>query len=196
MQKLQKRKADVSTTLDFVRTWEKKLQNMKDATGNFKDNAYDNVQIQNVVNDIKNQTRNSIAETNPEYRKLVAEYKGHIELQDEADKLLGRTGAMGDKVRAGATAKRAVTSLQDNGTRQMLIKLKDVTGYDGLSDSRVALKAMIDAGDERAMSLLSMVKDVKSFKDQDWAGRAMTILEKFTKPDEAQVVEDFIKKSK
>lgn len=137
-----------------------------------------------------------LAETNPEYRKLVSDYREHIILQKEADKLLGREGATGDKVRAGATAKRAVTSIQDNGTRQMLIKLKDVTGYDALSDARVALKAMIDAGDERAMSLLSVVKDVKSFKDQDWAGRAMTILENLAKPDEAKVVEDFIKKTK
>lgn len=158
---LQQKGASVKNVLNFTRDWSNKLEDLKDNFGGFTKDKRTLTNIERMVGDIKNQARNTLSEQDATYRELVDTYRQTSQLREEANRLLGKDGMYGDTVRGASTAKRAVKSVSDAGSRQFLLKLKELTGYDGMADARIALQAMEDAGDFKGLSLLEILKDGK-----------------------------------
>lgn len=151
---------NVEQALQFTRRWQNELDDMKDGFGAFKENKRTYTLIEGALNDLKNSTRNKIAQTNPEYKKALEQYRLTSMIRDEGNRLLGKEGLMGERLKGGAAAKRAVQSASDQGARQFYNTLKKVTGYDGLKEADIALQAMKDAGDYQGLSLLEVNKDL------------------------------------
>lgn len=154
--------ATVGERLDFVRSWDKYLNDAKDGFGNFKENATVNTRIQSAVKKLKDETVNFISENDKTYRELRSKYSAYKKLDEIGNTLLGKYGALNDRVRGGATVKRAIKSNSDAGARQFLIQLKDITGYDALKDGDLALTAMENVGDFHGLSLLEILKEGKT----------------------------------
>lgn len=157
--KLQQRGTSVKEVLDFTRSWQNKLEDMKDKFGDFKDNKFSNTNIQNVINEMKNSVRDQLSQASPEYKKLVGEYRLTSEFKKEANRLMGQNGLYNEPIKGTALMKRAVESNSDAGARQFLKTLRDITGYDGISDATIAIKAMKDAGDSQGLSLLGIMNE-------------------------------------
>jgi hypothetical protein len=150
----------VEQALQFTRRWQNELDDMKDGFGAFKENKRTYTLIEGAVSDLKNATRDKIAKTNPNYKKALEQYRLTSMIRDEGNRLLGKEGLMGERLKGGAAAKRAVQSASDQGARQFYNTLKRVTGYDGLKEADIALQAMKDAGDYQGLSLLEANKDL------------------------------------
>ena len=154
--------ATIGDRLDFVRSWDKYLRDAKDPFGNFKENASVNTQIQNAVQVLKGETVDAISAKDKVYRNLRSQYRTYKQLDEIGDRLMGKEGALGEKVKGAATVKRAIQSNSDAGARQFLIKLKELTGYDAIREGDIALTAMENAGDYQGLSLLNIVREGKS----------------------------------
>jgi len=153
--------SSVAERMDFVRSWDKYLNDSKDAFGNFKENATVNTRIQNAVRALKEETVEYVASKDPTYRGLRTQYRTYKVLDEIGNALLGKDGALGDRIKGGATVKRALKSNSDAGARQFLVKLKEITGYDALKDGDLALTAMESVGDFQGLSLLEVLNDGK-----------------------------------
>lgn len=151
--------AKVGDRLEFIRAWERYLKDAKDGFGNFKENATVNTRIQNAIVALKNETVDAITRTDKTYRKLRNQYRLFKELDETGNRLLGKEGMLGDRIKGGATVKRAIKSNSDAGSRQFLIKLKEITGYDALKDGDIALTAMDLVGDYQGLSLLEVLSE-------------------------------------
>lgn len=174
----------------FVRSWDTVIRDAKDAFGNFKENGSVYTKIQNAVNKIKGETVDYLSTKDKVYRGLRSKYAEHIKLQEFGDALLGKDGLLGDRIKGGATVKRAIKSNSDAGARQFLIKLKEITGYDAMRDADLALTAMQNIGDFQGLSLLEVLNNGKS-------GIVKKVLEKgqdFIVGDESTRVKNYIKK--
>lgn len=159
---LQKDGATIGDRLDFVRSWDKYLNDSKDAFGKFKENATVNTRIQSAVASLKEETVGAIAQQDKVYRGLRTDYRTYKKIDEIGDSLLGKDGMLGDRIKGGATVKRAIMSNSDAGARQFLIKLKELTGYDALKDADLALTAMKNVGDYQGLSLLQILNDGKT----------------------------------
>lgn len=159
---LQTNGATIQERLQFVRDWQDYLRNSKDGFGNFKDNAVANARVEKVINGLRNETVDHISQVDSEYKNLRTEYAKHIQLQDIGDSLLGKDGALGERVKGAATVKRAIQSNSDAGARQFLTRLKEITGYDAIKEGDIALTAMDDVGDYQGLSLLNVLNEGKS----------------------------------
>lgn len=151
----------VEDRLQFVRDWQDYTRNAKDNFGNFKENAAVNSAVEKIVNRVRNETVDYISNTDEAYKNLRIEYAKHIQLQDIGDALLGKDGAMGERIKGAATVKRAIQSNSDAGARQFLARLKEVTGYDAIKEGDIALTAMENAGDYQGLSLLNVLNEGK-----------------------------------
>lgn len=83
--------------------------------------------------------------------------KQYSELSDfinEGQGFLGKLTQSGDFAKDASLAKSSVQSILNQGKKDWLEKLETLTGYQALDDSVLALQAMKDAGDFRALSLL------------------------------------------
>lgn len=160
--RLEKGGATVGERMEFVRAWDKYLNDSKDAFGKFKENATANTRIQNAVLTLKNETVDAISAGDSVYRGLRKEYAVHKKLAEFADSLGGIDGMLGDSVKGGAAVKRAIKSNSDGGARQFFFKLKELTGYDTIKDADIALTAMDNVGDYQGLSLLEVLNDGKS----------------------------------
>lgn len=195
---IQARGASVKEVLDFTRQWQNKLENLKDKFGGFTKDKFDLGNIQAVIKDVKNQARNTLSKVDGDYKSLVKQYRETSQLRDTANRLLGEEGLYGDTLKGASVVKRAVKSISDAGSRQFLKKLEDLTGYDGLSDAQIAIKAMQDAGDFRGLSLLEILNDASTgsgvigtvFK----AGKSFG--KKILAGSENKITENFIKNAK
>jgi len=187
---LEKGGASIADRLDFVRSWDKYLNDAKDAFGNFKENATVNARIQGAVKTLKNETVDAIAAKDKVYKGLRTQYSTFKKLDDIGNSLLGKSGALGDRIKGGATVKRALKSNSDAGARQFLTQLKELTGYDAIKDGDLALTAMENVGDFQGLSLLEVLKSGKS-------GIVGSVLEKaqsMVVGDSAARVKNYIKK--
>jgi hypothetical protein len=146
----------------FIRSWQKYLRDARDAFGNFKENATVNSQIEKAVNTIKNETVDAVASKDKIYRNLRQKYSEYVKLQEIGDMLMGKEGALGQRIKGSATVKRAIQSNSDAGARQFLTKLKEVTGYDAIKEGDLALTAMESVGDYQGLSLLDVIREGKS----------------------------------
>lgn len=159
---LEKAGATIGERLEFVRSWDKYLNDARDGFGNFKENATVNTRIQNAVKVLKDETVDAISAKDKVYRKLRSQYRTYKVLDEIGDALLGKEGALGDRVKGAATVKRAIQSNSDAGARQFLKKLKELTGYDAIKEGDLALTAMENVGDYQGLSLLNIVTEGKS----------------------------------
>jgi hypothetical protein len=159
---LEKSGATVGDRLNFVRSWDRYLNDSKDAFGNFKENASINTQIQNAVRVLKDETVDAISTKDKVYRNLRQQYRVYKQLDEIGDSLLGKDGALGQRVKGAATVKRAIQSNSDAGARQFLLKLRELTGYDAIKEGDIALTAMKNVGDYQGLSLLNILQDGKA----------------------------------
>lgn len=157
--KLQQRGTTAGEVLDFTRSWQNRLEDIKDKFGDFKDNKFSNSKIQNVINEMKDGVRNQLAEADPAYKELIKNYRLTSTFKSEANRLMGQNGLYNEPIKGTALMKRAVESNSDAGARQFLKTLRDITGYDGIADATLAIKAMKDAGDSQGLSLLGIMND-------------------------------------
>lgn len=143
----------------FIRSWQSYLRDAKDAFGNFKENNTVNTQIERAINTIKNETVDAVSMKDKTYRSLRQKYAQYIKLQEIGDMLLGKDGALGQRIKGAATVKRAIQSNSDAGARQFLTALKEITGYDAIKDGDLALTAMESVGDYQGLSLLNILRE-------------------------------------
>jgi hypothetical protein len=154
--------ASIAERLEFIRSWDKYLNDSKDAFGKFKENATVNTRIQNAVRQLKDETVDFIANKDKTYKNLRTQYRVYKQLQEIGDGLLGKDGALGQRIKGSSTVKRAIQSNSDAGARQFLTKLKELTGYDAIKEGDLALTAMEMVGDYQGLSLLNIVKQGKT----------------------------------
>jgi hypothetical protein len=159
---LEKGGASVRERLDFVRSWDNYINDSKDTFGKFKENATVNTRIQNAIRQLKEETVEAVASKDRVYRNLRSQYRTYKQLDEIGDTLLGKDGALGQRIKGAATVKRAIQSNSDAGARQFLIKLRELTGYDAIKEGDVALSAMEGIGDYQGLSLLNIVREGKS----------------------------------
>ncbi len=160
--KLEKGGATIGERLEFVRSWDRYLSDARDAFGNFKENATVNTRIQNAVRKLKDETVGAISSIDKVYKGLRTQYSMYKKLNEIGDALLGKEGMLGDKIKGGATVKRALKSNSDAGARQFLTKLKEITGYDAIKDGDLAITAMENVGDFQGLSLLEILREGKT----------------------------------
>jgi hypothetical protein len=99
---------------------------------------------------------------NPELQAYYDARKAYSDLSnflDEGGSFLGKKTASGDYARDASLAKSSVQSVLNNGKKDWLVKLEQLTGYPALDDSVLALQAMKDAGDFRGQSLLQLMSE-------------------------------------
>lgn len=89
-------------------------------------------------------------------RALYSELSGFI---NEGAGYLGKITQSGDFAYDASIAKSAIQSVLNNGKKDWLIKLEELTGYPALDDAALALQAMQDAGDFRGLSLLQTLSE-------------------------------------
>ncbi len=154
--------ATVAERLEFIRSWDSYLNDAKDAFGNFKENGTVNTRIQNAIRNLKNETVEHIATKDKVYENLRQQYSTFKKLDEIGNSLLGKDGALGERVKGAATVKRAIQSNSDAGARQFLKQLKDLTGYDAIKEGDLALTAMENVGDYQGLSLLNIIKEGKA----------------------------------
>lgn len=181
--------ATVADRLDFIRSWDKYLNDAKDPFGNFKENATVNTRIQNAIKTLKNETVDHVASKDKVYKGLREQYSTYKKLDEIGNSLLGKNGALGDRIKGGATVKRALKSNSDAGARQFLIKLKELTGYDAIKDGDLALTAMENVGDFQGLSLLEVLQEGKT----GLIGRGLGALQNKIVGDEAKRVSKYVK---
>lgn len=73
---------------------------------------------------------------------------------DEGSGFLGKITQSGDFAKDASLLKSSVQSILNNGKKDWLIKLEQLTGYNSLDDAVLALQAMKDAGSFKGLSLL------------------------------------------
>lgn len=124
------------------------------------------VQVTNGERIIKNNLRALREAFNPKNNKKFAAYFGlrqdYASLSnflDEGSGFLGGKSQAGDFVKDASVAKSAVQSILNQGKKDWLLKLEDLTGYQALDESVLALQAMKDAGNFRGESLLKLLTE-------------------------------------
>lgn len=91
------------------------------------------------------------------YAKAKSDYAALSRFLDEGAKFLGKETASGDFAKDASLAKSAVQSILNQGKKDWLLKLEDVTGYPAFDESVLAVQAMKDAGNFRGTSLLELL---------------------------------------
>lgn len=93
------------------------------------------------------------------YSQARAQYAQLSDFIDEGTQYLGKLTQSGDFAKDASVAKSAVQSILNNGKKDFLVRLEELTGYPALDNSVLALQAMKDAGDFRGLSLLQKVSE-------------------------------------
>lgn len=117
---------------------------------------------------IKNHLKELREQFNPEktgntaltdYYEARKAYSGLSDFIEEGESFLGKKTQSGDFAKDASMAKSSVQSVLNNGKKDWLIKLEELTGYPALDESVLALQAMKDAGNFRGLSLLETLSD-------------------------------------
>ena len=78
---------------------------------------------------------------------------------DEGSTFLGKKTLSGDFAKDASVAKSSVQSILNQGKKDFMVKLEELTGYKALDEAVLALQAMKDAGDFRGLSLLQAMSE-------------------------------------
>lgn len=98
----------------------------------------------------------------PEYTAARTKYSQLSQFIKNNAPLLGKITESGDFAKDASLAKSAVQSVLNNGKKDFLIKLEQLTGYKGLDEANLALQAMKDMGDSKGSSLLELMNEAKN----------------------------------
>jgi len=93
------------------------------------------------------------------YARARALFSDLSDFVNEGASHLGSITQSGDFAKDASLAKSAVQSILNNGKKDWLTKLEELSGYPALDDSVLALQAMKDAGDFRGLSLLQALTE-------------------------------------
>ena len=93
------------------------------------------------------------------YYAFRKDYAALSDFLDEGARFLGGKSQSGDYVKDASIAKSAVQSILNQGKKDWLLKLEELTGYPVLDESVLALQAMKDAGNFRGRSLLELLTE-------------------------------------
>jgi len=91
------------------------------------------------------------------YAKARKSYADLSDFIDEGISYLGKKTQSGDYAKDASIAKSSVQSILNNGKKDWLLKLEDLTGYPAVDNAMLALQAMKDAGNFRGNSLLELL---------------------------------------
>ena len=105
------------------------------------------------LRDSFNPTKNPELET---YYKARQQYSNLSDFLEEGQSFLGKKTQSGDFAKDASVAKSSVQSVLNNGKKDWLIRLEDLTGYPAIDDASIALQAMKDAGNVQGRSLLEL----------------------------------------
>ncbi len=94
-----------------------------------------------------------------DYKAARAEYANLSKFLEEGIGFLGKKTQSGDYAKDASIAKSAVQSVLNNGKKDWLVRLEELTGYPALDEATLALQAMKDAGDFKGNSLLELLAD-------------------------------------
>lgn len=120
----------------------------------FKTNA------ERLINNNLNDLRDALGKAGtPEYNTARAQYSNLSKFVNEGASHLGKITQSGDFAKDASLAKSSVQSVLNNGKKDWLMKLEDLTGYPALDKSTLALQAMKDAGDAKGNSLLELMTE-------------------------------------
>lgn len=92
-----------------------------------------------------------------DYTKAKKDYARLSGIVDRGSTLLGGKDSEGNYIRDASVAKRAVQSIADGGTKDLLLSIEKETGIPLLDNANLALQAMKDAGNPMGHSLLELV---------------------------------------
>jgi hypothetical protein len=95
------------------------------------------------------------------YAQARATYADLTNFLDEGSKFLGKKTQAGDYAKDASIAKSSVQSIINNGKKDWLLRLEDLTNYPAIDNSIIALQAMKDAGNFRGLSLLETLSGGK-----------------------------------
>ena len=150
----------VSQLDNFIRQTRTSLKFTKGSTG-----VHTTTNAERIINgglaemvESMNPKNSGIAQLN-KYWKARKTYSDLKDFTDEGARYLGKVTQSGDYARDASIAKSAVQSILNSGKKDWIIRLEELTGYNALDDSVLALQAMKDAGDFRGLSLLQAMKD-------------------------------------
>lgn len=114
-----------------------------------------------IVNNHLRELRSNLSpEKNPifaDYFKARSDYAELTKFLDEGSSFLGKKTQAGDYAKDASVVKSSVQSILNQGKKDWLIKLEDLTGYPALDEAVLALQAMKDAGNPMGHSLLELV---------------------------------------
>jgi hypothetical protein len=106
-----------------------------------------------------------IATGNPALKAYSDARQSYSELTNfiqEGSGFLGKITQAGDFAKDASLTKSAVQSVLNNGKKDWLLRLEELTGYQAIDDAVLALQAMKDAGDFRGVSLLELMSASKT----------------------------------
>lgn len=134
----------------FVSKWPNEIKALKASTGaKFMTNA------ERLINNNLNGFRDTLAGAGTNaYNDARSTYSRLSGIINRGSKLLGTTDSEGNYVRDASVAKRAVQSIADGGTKDLLLNLEKETGVPLMDHAVMALQAMKDAGNPMGHSLL------------------------------------------
>jgi len=93
------------------------------------------------------------------YWEANKKYSDLSDFIEEGSGFLGKKTQSGDFAKDASMAKSSVQSILNNGKKDWMARLEDLTGYKAIDDSVLALQAMKDAGDFRGLSLLQTMSE-------------------------------------
>lgn len=93
------------------------------------------------------------------YWNANSTYSDLSDFIEEGSGFLGKKTLSGDFAKDASVAKSSVQSILNQGKKDFMVKLEELTGYKAIDDSVLALQAMADAGDFRGLSLLQAMSE-------------------------------------
>jgi hypothetical protein len=118
-----------------------------------------------VKNNLSELRKELSPEVNPafaEYSKAKETYSALSKFLDEGSQFLGSKTSAGDYAKDASLVKSSVQSIVNNGRKDWLLKLEDLTGYKALDEAVLALQAAADAGNYKGKSLLDVLNPKQS----------------------------------
>lgn len=139
----------------FLGRMPNEIQALKTAKGiTFKTNA--ERLVSNNMNDLRDALGKSAT---PTYNSARSQYSKLSDFVKEGAPFLGKVTQSGDFAKDASLAKSAVQSVLNNGKKDWLIKLEDLTGYHALDEATLSLQAMKDVGDFKGNSLIELLTE-------------------------------------
>lgn len=145
----------------FIGRMPNEIKALKATNGvTFKTNA------ERLINNHLNDLRDTLGKVGtPAYKSARAQYAALSNFVKEGAPHLGKVTQSGDFAKDASLAKSSVQSVLNNGKKDWLLKLEQLSGYPALDESTLALQSMKDSGDYRGRSLLDLIANKDGLPD-------------------------------